>query len=54
MMDRMHTHFSAMSALGVFLVVLIVGTAWRLGSARLASSSRIELQNLAAAMHFQY
>lgn len=49
-----HTHFSAMSALGIFLVVLIVGTAWRLASARLASSNRVELQNIAAAMHFQY
>lgn len=50
----MHTHFSAMSAIGVFLVVLIVGTAWRLGSARLAASNRAELRNLGAAMHFQY
>lgn len=50
----MHTHFSAMSALGVFLVVLIVGSAWRLTSYRLAASSRKELQNLGAAMAFQY
>lgn len=50
----MHTHFSAVSALGVFLVVLIVGTAWRLGSYRLASSSRPELRNLGTAMAFQY
>lgn len=50
----MHTHFSAMSALGVFLVVLIVGTAWRLASYRLASADRAELRNLGAAMAFQY
>lgn len=50
----MHTHFSAMSALGVFLVVLIVGTAWRLAAYRLASSDRSELNRLGAAMSFQY
>lgn len=50
----MHTHFSAMSALGVFLVVLIVGTAWRLGSYRLIASQRPELRNLGTAMAFQY
>jgi len=50
----MHTHFSAISAIGVFLVVLIVGTAWRLGSHRLASSGRPELRNLGAAMAYQY
>lgn len=50
----MHTHFSAMSALGVFLVVLIVGSAWRLATVRLAASERQELRNLAAAMAFQY
>jgi hypothetical protein len=43
-----------MSAVGVFLVVLIVGTAWRLGAYRLAASSRSELQNLGKAMSFQY
>lgn len=50
----MHTHFSALSALGVFLVVLIVGTAWRLGSYRLCASDRAALRNLGAAMAFQY
>lgn len=50
----MHTHFSAVSAVGVFLVVLILGTAWRLGSYRLAASKRAELRNLGAAMAFQY
>lgn len=50
----MHTHFSAVSALGVFLVVLIVGTAWRLGAYRLAASSDPRLKTLGAAMAFQY
>jgi hypothetical protein len=50
----MHTHFSAMSAVGVFLVVLIVGSAWRLAAYRLAASDRAELRNLGAAMAFQY
>ena len=51
---RVHTHFSAMSALAVFLVVVIVGTAWRLGSLRLASSKSPAARTLGAAMHFQY
>lgn len=50
----MHTHFSAMSALGVFLVVLIVGTAWRLGSHRLMASDKPQWRNLGAAMSYQY
>jgi hypothetical protein len=50
----MHTHFSAMSALGVFLVVLIVGTAWRLSTHRLMASDRPALKNLGAAMSYQY
>jgi len=50
----MHTHFSAVTAVGIFLVVLIIGTAWRLASTRLAASNRAELRNLGAAMSFQY
>ena len=50
----MHTHFSAVSALSVFLVVLILGSAFRLVTVRLAASSRPELRNLASAMSFQY
>jgi len=49
-----HTHFSAISALGVFLVVLIVGSVWRLGAYRLASSDNPAARNLGAAMSFQY
>ncbi len=49
-----HTHFSFVTALGIFLVVLVFGTVWRAGSARLAASDRIELQRLGAAMYFQF
>jgi len=51
---RMHTHFSAMSALAIFLVVLIIGSAWRLAAYRLGCSDRAELRTLSAAMVFQY
>ncbi len=50
----MHSHFSALTALNVFLAVLVVGTLWRLGSMRLAASTRPELRNLGQAMAFQY
>jgi hypothetical protein len=33
----MHTHTSALTALQVFLMVVIVGTLWRLVAAELAS-----------------
>ena len=33
----MHTHTSALTALQVFLMVVIVGTLWRLSAAALAS-----------------
>lgn len=50
----MHTHFSALSALGVFLVVLVVGSVWRLAGWRLAASPRAEFANVGRAMLFQY
>jgi hypothetical protein len=50
----MHTHFSAVTAVGIFLVVLILGSAWRLGAYRLCASNRAELKNLGSAMLFQY
>lgn len=50
----MHTHFSALSALGVFLVVLIVGTAWKLGAYRLGAARSQWARNASAAMLFQY
>lgn len=50
----MHTHFSAINAIGIFLIVLILGTVWRLGSARLAASDRVEFRNLGAAMSVQF
>jgi hypothetical protein len=50
----MHTHFSALSALGIFLVVLIVGTGWKLGAYRLAAARSPWARNASAAMLFQY
>ena len=50
----MHSHFSALTALNVFLAVLMVGTLWRLASYRLAASPRAEFRNLGTAMAFQY
>lgn len=50
----MHTHFSALSAIGIFLVVLIVGSAWRLVSYRLAAAKDPRAQRIGAAMAFQY
>ena len=50
----MHTHFSAMNALNVFLAVLIVGSVWRLLSLHLAGSKSSGMQNLGKAMAFQY
>lgn len=50
----MHSHFSALTALNVFLAVLVVGTLWRLTSMRLAASNTSAGRNLGAAMSFQY
>lgn len=50
----MHTHFSVMSAAQVFLCVLVIGTAWRLGSLHLTASSNDRLSHLGRAMGFQY
>lgn len=50
----MHTHFSAVNALNVFLAVLIVGSLWRLGAAHLAASSNETAAHLGRAMAFQY
>lgn len=50
----MHTHFSAMTALSVFLAVLIVGTLWRLSSYHLAASKNEGVAHLGKAMAFQY
>jgi hypothetical protein len=43
-----------MTVVAVFLGVLIMGSAWRLATVRLAASTRPELRNLASAMSFQY
>lgn len=50
----MHSHFSGLTAVNVFLAVLIVGSVWRLASHRLCASPRQELRSLGAAMAFQY
>jgi len=50
----MHTHFSALSALGIFLVVLIVGSAWKLSAYRMAAARSTWVRNASAAMLFQY
>lgn len=54
LVNGQHTHFSALAGVGVFLVVLIVGSAWRLAAYRLASSDRAQWRHLGAAMAFQY
>lgn len=50
----MHTHFSAVHALNIFLAVLIVGSAWRLASLHLVAARSTGLQQLGKAMAFQY
>lgn len=50
----MHSHFSALTALNVFLAVLVVGTLWRLLALHAASAQSPALRNLGAAMAFQY
>lgn len=50
----MHTHFSAMTAITVFLMVLIVGTAWKLSSYHLIASSNENANHLGKAMAFQF
>jgi hypothetical protein len=50
----MHTHFSAVHALNVFLGVLIVGSAWRLASLHLVGAKSAGMQHLGRAMSFQY
>lgn len=50
----MHTHFSALSAAGIFLAVLVWGTVWRLIAAHIAASNNPALQHIGKAMSFQY
>lgn len=50
----MHTHFSALNALNVFLVVLLMGTIWRLLSLHLMASNTESLNRLGQALSFQY
>lgn len=50
----MHTHFSAMAALNIFLAVLIVGTLWRLASYHMVASKNESVSHIGKAMGFQY
>lgn len=50
----MHTHFSAVSAIQIFLAVVIVGTGWRLVSQHLAASKSPRVQYIGQAMSYQY
>lgn len=50
----MHTHFSAMTALNVFLSVLIVGTLWRLACYHLIASDNETFNHLGRAGAYQY
>ena len=50
----MHSHFSALSAAGVFLAVLVWGTVWRLLAAHMVASSNTMLSHVGKAMVFQY
>ncbi len=50
----MHTHFSAMTALNVFLAVLIMGTLWRLASFHAVASTNETVAHVGKAMGFQY
>jgi hypothetical protein len=50
----MHSHFSAVSAFGVFLAVIIWGTLWRLIAAHLVAMDNPALNHVGRAMSFQY
>lgn len=50
----MHTHFSALTALNVFLAVLIVGTLWKVVALHLTASANPRISAAGQAMAFQY
>lgn len=50
----MHTHFSAITALGIFLAVLVWGSLWRLASAHMVATNNPMLNSIGQAMAFQY
>lgn len=50
----MHTHFSAIHAVGFFFCIVILGTLWRLAAAHLVNSDRPLLEHIGKAMAFQY
>jgi hypothetical protein len=49
-----HTHFSALTALNIFLGVLIIGTLFRLASYHLIASDNPTLARIGQVMSFQY
>ncbi len=49
----MHTHVSALTAVQVFLMVLILGTLWKLGMAHLSQAQGL-LGEVGKAGSFQY
>ena len=50
----MHTHFSAVHAVGFFMCIVVLGTLWRLIAAHFAASDRPLLEHIGNAMAFQY
>lgn len=50
----MHTHVSALTAVQIFLMVLILGTLWKLGTAALVRNFDGVLDELGRAGSFQY
>jgi hypothetical protein len=50
----MHTHFSVMHGINVFLSVLVIGTLFRLTAYHLVASQNTQLKHLGKAMGFQY
>jgi hypothetical protein len=50
----MHTHFSAVHAVGFFFCIIILGTLWRLTASHLTASDRPLLEHIGKAMAFQY
>ena len=50
----MHTHFSFMAGLNIFMAVLIIGTLWRLAAYHAISSTNPKVSHLGCAMSFQY
>jgi len=52
--EIVHTHFSALAAVNIFLAVLIVGTVWRVVALHLTASPNHRISAFGQAMAFQY